>query len=106
MVNGMQRVGAPDRIRTCDLCLRRAALYPAELRVLPAGACPRRSALIAHPAPGRNVVSYGDEARQSACREPLLRMRQTAPGRFALSVQAESRPTMVRTPAAGRALTA
>src|SRR5262245_11825285 len=26
--------GAPDRIRTCDLCLRRAALYPAELRVL------------------------------------------------------------------------
>ena len=22
----------PDRIRTCDLCLRRAALYPAELR--------------------------------------------------------------------------
>ena len=26
--------GAPDRIRTCGLCLRRAALYPAELRVL------------------------------------------------------------------------
>lgn len=26
--------GAPDRIRTCDLCLRRAALYPAELRAL------------------------------------------------------------------------
>ena len=25
---------APDRIRTCGLCLRRAALYPAELRVL------------------------------------------------------------------------
>ncbi len=25
--------GAPGRIRTCDLCLRRAALYPAELRV-------------------------------------------------------------------------
>ena len=25
--------GALDRIRTCDLCLRRAALYPAELRV-------------------------------------------------------------------------
>src|SRR3954452_6627424 len=25
--------GAPDRIRTCDLCLRRAALYPVELRV-------------------------------------------------------------------------
>lgn len=29
--------GAPDRIRTCDLCLRRAALYPAELRVRRAG---------------------------------------------------------------------
>ena len=28
-----QKAGAPDRIRTCDLCLRRAALYPAELRV-------------------------------------------------------------------------
>src|SRR5258708_9865632 len=30
-------VGAPDKIRTCDLCLRRAALYPAELRVHAAG---------------------------------------------------------------------
>ncbi|GEM_PF-2326904 len=28
------RNGAPERIRTSDLCLRRAALYPAELRVL------------------------------------------------------------------------
>src|ERR1700738_2465403 len=28
-----QVVGAPDTIRTCDLCLRRATLYPAELRV-------------------------------------------------------------------------
>src|SRR5262245_5998698 len=27
--------GAPDKIRTCDLCLRRAALYPAELRARP-----------------------------------------------------------------------
>ena len=25
--------GAPDRIRTCDLWLRRPALYPTELRV-------------------------------------------------------------------------
>jgi hypothetical protein len=31
----LQTNGAPDRIRTCDLCLRRAALYPAELRVHP-----------------------------------------------------------------------
>ena len=29
--------GAPDTIRTCDLCLRRATLYPAELRVRIAG---------------------------------------------------------------------
>jgi hypothetical protein len=28
------QAGAPDTIRTCDLCLRRATLYPAELRVL------------------------------------------------------------------------
>ena len=28
-----QRDGAPDTIRTCDLHLRRVALYPAELRV-------------------------------------------------------------------------
>jgi hypothetical protein len=27
-------IGAPGAIRTRDLCLRRAALYPAELRVL------------------------------------------------------------------------
>src|SRR5687767_13265567 len=27
-------IGAPDTTRTCDLCLRRAALYPTELRVL------------------------------------------------------------------------
>ena len=29
----IRKTGAPDTIRTCDLCLRRAALYPAELRV-------------------------------------------------------------------------
>ena len=28
-----EKIGAPDRIRTCDPCLRRAVLYPAELRV-------------------------------------------------------------------------
>ena len=32
----LERNGAPDTIRTCDLCLRRATLYPAELRVLEA----------------------------------------------------------------------
>ena len=29
-----RKVGAPETIRTSDLCLRRATLYPAELRVL------------------------------------------------------------------------
>src|SRR5438034_7918439 len=29
-----RETGGPERIRTFDLCLRRAALYPAELRVL------------------------------------------------------------------------
>ena len=29
----LEKTGAPDTIRTCGLCLRRAALYPAELRV-------------------------------------------------------------------------
>ena len=30
----MEEIGAPERIRTSGLRLRRAALYPAELRVL------------------------------------------------------------------------
>ena len=33
-LNLLRKIGAPDTIRTCDLCLRRATLYPAELRVL------------------------------------------------------------------------
>ena len=41
-----EKYGAPDRIRTCDLCLRRAALYPAELRVLKRGAETNRTAPI------------------------------------------------------------
>ena len=32
LLNG-KYIGAPEEIRTLDLCLRRAALYPAELRV-------------------------------------------------------------------------
>src|ERR1700744_2467124 len=31
-LRSLTKTGAPDRIRTYDLCLRRAALYPAELR--------------------------------------------------------------------------
>src|ERR1700731_3498731 len=44
----MCTVGAPDKIRTCDLCLRRAALYPAELRA-------PRSSSIAEPPQGGNA---------------------------------------------------
>jgi len=29
----IEKIGGPDTIRTYDLCLRRATLYPAELRV-------------------------------------------------------------------------
>ena len=32
-IRHQSQFGAPDTIRTCDLCLRRATLYPAELRV-------------------------------------------------------------------------
>ena len=31
---GLDLYGPPERIRTSDLCLRRAALYPAELRAV------------------------------------------------------------------------
>ena len=49
---GGLRNGAPDKIRTCDLCLRRATLYPAELRApSPSIAEPRRS--------GNGVLSPG-----------------------------------------------
>jgi hypothetical protein len=30
----LENPGGPDAIRTRDLCLRRATLYPAELRIL------------------------------------------------------------------------
>ena len=33
LAKSLKRSGALERIRTSDLCLRRAALYPAELRV-------------------------------------------------------------------------
>jgi hypothetical protein len=35
VVSGNGRIGAPDMIRTCGLRLRRATLYPPELRVHP-----------------------------------------------------------------------
>src|SRR4051812_39510316 len=43
MILKVRESGAPDTIRTCNLCLRRATLYPAELRVRALrGGSPRR----------------------------------------------------------------
>src|SRR5213075_598233 len=50
--------GAPDTIRTCDLCLRRATLYPAELRVR----LQRRRALSRNPLPTLDVGDVFPEA--------------------------------------------
>jgi hypothetical protein len=51
--------GAPDKIRTCDLCLRRAALYPAELRA-------RVAIFIAEPGRYGNAAKRRGTARESA----------------------------------------
>src|SRR6478609_2156820 len=56
--------GAPDRIRTCDPCLRRAILYPAELRAHgailawrpPGGEPAARAAIIAGACGGRATM--------------------------------------------------
>src|SRR4029077_20299669 len=47
--------GAPEGIRTPDLCLRRATLYPAELRA--------RGVVIADGRRGSNAVAAGDPSR-------------------------------------------
>ena len=46
----LYRSGAPDKIRTCDLCLRRAALYPAELRARDLSAVSAEPRRVARPA--------------------------------------------------------
>src|ERR1700730_4630043 len=53
--NPRSRSGAPEGIRTPGLCLRRAALYPAELRVLPNGA----------------ILADVGVTRQAPCRPPV-----------------------------------
>ena len=45
----VEAVGAPDTIRTCGLRLRRATLYPAELRVLTAYAVLTRISRMSEP---------------------------------------------------------
>jgi hypothetical protein len=74
--------GAPERIRTSDLCLRRAALYPAELRA--------RAALIAEAVAsgngalllGRQVagVSYGRGQRFESSRARHCSCAEGVPG--------------------------
>src|SRR5262249_30258399 len=67
--NGVYGSGAPDRIRTCDLCLRRAALYPAELRVLQAAVY---SAVV------RESLARFDREATRATREPGARPHRRA----------------------------
>jgi hypothetical protein len=57
--------GAPDKIRTCDLCLRRAALYPAELRA-------RVAISIAEPGRYGNAAKPGGTRKWSAAAPPEL----------------------------------
>jgi hypothetical protein len=64
--------GAPDRIRTCDPCLRRAVLYPAELRVRERAQGPSRGRCLQHgrqalnPQIARRVVRCGLGGRWGA----------------------------------------
>ena len=67
-----ESVGAPDTIRTCDPCLRRAVLYPTELRA--------RRCRILHdfvaPPPTRSVpLPRGVRAIIAPCRTPVAARR-------------------------------
>ncbi len=60
LVQLRKEIGGPDTIRTCDLCLRRATLYPAELRV-PTGCLARPNRMRKPPlseAPDHGFTSY------------------------------------------------
>ena len=60
-----ERVGAPGRIRTCGLWLRRPTLYPAELRARSKTRTTERPpAALARPA-GLEPATYGFEVRRS-----------------------------------------
>src|SRR5262245_23420910 len=62
---GLLSAGAPDKIRTCDLCLRRAALYPAELRA-------HVAVFIAEPGRYGNAAKPGGTHKWSAAAPPEL----------------------------------
>jgi hypothetical protein len=55
----MRKNGAPDWIRTSDLCLRRATLYPAELRVQRALMGSLSGVAFQHRLGSRGVAFYG-----------------------------------------------
>ena len=62
----------PDTIRTCDLCLRRAALYPAELRVPLALDSRYRAPLQCESASMRNTWAHGARSQsENATRTPV-----------------------------------
>src|SRR5436853_3550861 len=70
--------GAPDRIRTCDRCLRRATLYPAELRARSTGLSQRRSELM-EPKAGR-ALSIAERPRSGNAARPGWLPRAVRPG--------------------------
>ena len=61
---GSYRTGAPNRSRTCDLALRRGALYPTELPGLRAGVYPLAPGVRTRFSAGARLrgLRYGDEA--------------------------------------------
>src|SRR5438067_13159151 len=82
-----KKAGAPDRIRTCGLCLRRAALYPAELRV------PGQEGRLAKGAPPRQSLSGGPLAARADASLP----RRRRLGRVAAEVGDDAAPAFRRT---------
>src|SRR5690606_4004962 len=63
---GFKGSGALDRIRTCDPCLRRAVLYPTELRVRKRGMIPSDCPFV-HALSSNSVAAVGGEGAAS-CR--------------------------------------
>jgi hypothetical protein len=71
---------APDRIRTCDLRLRRPTLYPAELRArVRDGEANKPSSVTRAGARGR-IISLGPTSPPASCSLPGIAPRRTATG--------------------------
>src|SRR5204862_1413221 len=84
---------APDKIRTCDLWLRRPTLYPAELRV--------RVACSTRPRPGKQAsrMPHGDRLRARDELRAAAAIRNRAPRHP--PPHADPRPICARTDARG-----